>query len=219
MHIPDGFLSGNINIATYAASALIGGYSIKRCNADFSEKQVPLLGVTASFIFAAQMINFPVGGGTSGHFLGAALAAILMGPYAACLIMTLVLVIQCLGFADGGLTALGSNIFNMGIVGGFSSYFIFLIFKKLLPKTKKGFIAAAAITSWLSIVLVSAACALELAVSGTSPIHVALPAMVGVHVVIGVGEAMITTTVLSVVYASRPDLMPLAERDQRGYNV
>lgn len=211
MHIPDGFLSGNINLATYAASIAICAFSIKKCNENFGEKHIPLLGVTSSFVFAAQMLNIPIGGGTSGHFLGAALAAILMGPYAACLIMTLVLIIQCLGFADGGLTALGSNIFNMGIVGGFGSYFIFCALKKILPKTKNGFITAAAATSWLSIVLASGFCAIELAASGTSPFRVVLPAMLGSHALIGIVEAIITTTVLSVVYASRPDLVMMVD--------
>ncbi|MFC1855256.1 energy-coupling factor ABC transporter permease [Thermodesulfobacteriota bacterium] len=207
MHIPDGFLSGNINLATYAISAAIGGYSVKRCNKDFGDKHVPLLGVTSAFIFAAQMLNFPVAGGTSGHFLGAALAAILMGPYAACLIMTLVLIIQCLGFADGGLSALGSNIFNMGIIGGFGSYYIFITLKAIFPKSKGGFMVAAFITSWLSVMLASGFCAVELAASGTSPLKIVLPAMLSVHSVIAVGEAIITTTVLSVVFASRPDLV------------
>lgn len=207
MHIPDGFLTGGVNIATYAVSAAVCGYSIKKCNKEFSDKQVPLLGVTAAFVFAAQMLNFPIGGGTSGHFLGAALAAILMGPYAACLIMALVLVIQCLGFADGGLSALGSNIFNMGIIGGFGSYYIFIVLKKLLPKNRTGFMASVAITSWLSVILASSFCALELAISGTSPIKVVFPAMIGVHTIIAVGEAIITTTVISIVYASRPDLV------------
>ncbi len=207
MHIPDGFLSGGINIAAFAASAAVCGYSIKKCGNDLGDKQVPLLGVTAAFIFAAQMLNFPVAGGTSGHFLGATLAAILMGPAATCLILALVLILQCLGFADGGLTALGSNIFNMGVVGGFGSYFIFIMLKKFLPDSRGRFMAAAAITSWVTVMLVTALVALELAVSGTSPFAVVFPAMLGVHAIIGVGEAIITTTVLSVIYASRPDLI------------
>jgi cobalt/nickel transport system permease protein len=207
MHIPDGFLSGGINIATYAVSASVCGYSIKRCNKEFGDKHVPLLGVTAAFVFAAQMLNFPVAGGTSGHFLGAALAAILMGPYAACLIMSLVLIIQCLGFADGGLTALGSNIFNMGVIGGFGSYYIFIGLKKIFPDSKGGIMAAASLTSWLSVVLASSFCAFELALSGTSPLRIVLPAMLSVHTIIAVGEAIITSTVISVVYVSRPDLV------------
>ena len=211
MHIADGVLSHEINIATFAIAAAVCAYSIKKCNKDFGDKQVPLLGVTSAFIFAAQLLNFPIGGGTSGHFLGAALAAILMGPYAACLIMTLVLIIQCLGFADGGLTALGSNIFNMGIIGGFSSYFVFVLFKKLLPKNMNGFIVAAAITSWTSVMLSSAFCALEVGASGTLPMSFVLPSMLGFHAIIGLGEALITTTVLSIVCASRPDLVSTAE--------
>jgi cobalt/nickel transport system permease protein len=209
MHIPDGFLNGEINIATYAASALICGYSIRKCEKGFGEKQVPLLGVTAAFIFAAQMINFPIAVGTSGHFLGAAMAAILMGPYAACVIMTMVLIIQCLGFADGGLTALGSNIFNMGIIGGFGSYYIFTAIKKILPKSHTSFMIAASITSWLSIMLASGFCALELALSGTVEFAIVFPAMLSVHAIIGIGEAIITSTVILIIHQSRPDLVSM----------
>ena len=123
MHIPEGFVSGSINVATYAVSIVACGLAVSRANKTVGERQIPLLGVTAAFIFAAQMLQFPVAGGTSGHFLGALLAAVLLGPLNACLIMALVLAIQCLAFADGGLTALGTNIFNMGIIGGSGCYY------------------------------------------------------------------------------------------------
>ncbi|MCK4789889.1 MAG: energy-coupling factor ABC transporter permease [Desulfobacteraceae bacterium] len=207
MHIPDGFVSGPVNVATYAASIAVCGLAVARANKTIGERQVPLLGVTAAFIFAAQMLQFPVAGGTSGHFLGALLAAVLLGPLNACLIMTLVLGIQCLAFADGGLTALGTNIFNMGIIGGIGCYYLFQALKSILPKTRRGFLAAVAISAWSSVVLASAVCALELAVSGTSPLKVALPAMTVVHALIGLGEAIITTVVISIVLASRPDLV------------
>lgn len=207
MHIPDGFVSGPINIATYAGSIVVCGLAISRANKTMGERQVPLLGVTAAFIFAAQMLNFPIGGGTSGHFLGALLAAVLLGPLNACLIMALVLAIQCLAFADGGLTALGTNIFNMGIVGGIGCYYLFQSLKAVLPKTRGGFLAAVAIAAWISVVLASAVCALELSISGTSPLSVVLPTMIGLHALIGIGEAIITTVVISTVLASRPDLV------------
>ena len=207
MHIPDGFVSGPINAATYAASAAVCGLAVMRANKTLGERQIPLLGVTAAFVFAAQMLNFPIAGGTSGHFLGAVLAAVLLGPFNAFLIMALVLAIQCLVFADGGLTALGTNIFNMGIIGGIICYWLFLGLKFVLPKTRGGFLAAVAIAAWSSVVIASGVCALELAVSGTSPLKVALPAMVGVHALIGFGEAIITTVVISIVLASRPDLV------------
>ena len=207
MHIPDGFVSGPINVATYIVSAAVCGLAVMRANKTLGERQIPLLGVTAAFVFAAQMLNFPIAGGTSGHFLGAVLAAVLLGPFKAFLIMALVLAIQCLGFADGGLSALGTNIFNMGIVGGIICYWFFLGIKSILPKTRRCFLAAVAIAAWSSVVLASAVCALELAVSGTSPLKVALPAMTAVHILIGVGEAIITTVVISIVLTARPDLV------------
>ncbi len=208
MHIPDGFLDAKTAITTAIASTGGLGYAVKEIRKKLGDKHIPLLGVTAAFIFAAQMLNFPVAGGTSGHFLGGALAAILLGPWASLLIMTVVLVVQCLGFADGGLTALGANVFNMGIVGGvLTYYFIFIPLKKALPKTKRGFLTASAIAAWASVFIASIICSLELVISGKSPLNVALPAMAGVHVLIGIGEAIITVVVLSVVMQVRPDLI------------
>lgn len=207
MHIPDGFLDPKTWASAAAASTGVISYSMAKIKEKLQDKQLPLLGVLAAFIFAAQMLNFPVVGGTSGHFLGAALAAVFLGPWAACLIMTVVLVVQCLGFADGGLTALGANIFNMGLIGGILGYYIFTAIKKILPRTRLGFLSAAAAAAWLSVVIASAACATQLAISGTSPLNIVLPAMVGVHMIIGVGEAIITTAVVAVVLNTRPDLV------------
>ncbi len=209
MHIPDGmFLHGAaVHGTTAVASAAACGVALWRANRTLGERQAPLLGVTAAFIFAAQMLNFPIAGGTSGHFLGAALAAILLGPWNAVLVMTVVLSIQCLLFADGGLTALGSNVFNMGLVGGAAGYAVFAALRRLLPRTRAGFLAAVASAAWLSVVLAAAACAVELAVSDTIPLTVALAAMVGWHAIIGVGEAIITAGALSLVLAERPDLL------------
>jgi cobalt/nickel transport system permease protein len=165
------------------------------------------MGVTAAFIFAAQMLNFPVAGGTSGHFLGAVFSSVLLGPWASLLIMTIVLIVQCLGFADGGLTALGSNIFNMGIIGALGGYGIFSIIYTLFRKSRKGFFVALAVSSWFSIVMGASAAAIELAISGTSPLKIALPAMAGVHAIIGMGEAIITTTAVSLILKTRPDLV------------
>jgi len=208
MHIPDGFLSFEVNAATAAVSAACCAVAIRHANRTLGERQIPMLGVAGAFIFAAQMLNFPIAGGTSGHFLGSTLAAVLLGPLNGCLVMAIVLAIQCLVFADGGLTALGSNIFNAGVVGALLGYPIFTGLRALLPGNRAGLIGAAAVASWASIVLASAACALELALSGTSPIRQALPAMTLVHAVIGIGEAIITATVLSAVLGVRPDLLP-----------
>lgn len=207
MHIPDGFVSTPINAAMIVVSAAACGLAARKSRRSLEDRQVPLLGVTAAFIFAAQMLNFPVAAGTSGHFLGAALAFVMLGPWNACLIMAMVLIIQCLGFADGGLSALGTNIFNMGVVGGIGCYYIFRMLLWLLPTTRAGFMAAVAVSAWLSVVLAASFCALELGLSGTSPLRLALPAMMGVHAVIGVGEGLITTAVLSVVISARRDLV------------
>ena len=207
MHIPDGFLSGGLNAAGYIVSAGVMGLALAKARRESDDKTVPLMGVTAAFVFAAQMLNFPVAGGTSGHFLGAAMAAILLGPLKGCLIMAMVLFVQCIGFANGGLTSLGTNIFNMGIVAGIGGYFIFRGLNGILPDRKGSFFAAAGISSWFSVVIASGFCAVELAVSGTSPLGLVLPAMVGVHAIIGVGEAIITVAVLSMVYGYRPDLI------------
>ena len=207
MHIPDGFLSHGVNAAAFVISSGACAYGVKRVNRNFGEREVPLMGVTAAFIFAAQMINFPVPGGTSGHFLGAVFSSVLLGPWAGLIIMTIVLVVQCLGFADGGLTAIGSNIFNMGIIGALGGYGIFYILFTLLQKTRKGFFIALAISSWFSIVMGASAAAIELAISGTSPLQITLPTMAGIHAIIGVGEAMITTAAISLILKARPDLV------------
>ena len=207
MHIPDGFVNIPLSAAAYAASGGLTAAALRHAGRDLGEKQVPFLGVTAAFVFAAQMLNFPVAGGTSGHFLGAMLAAVLLGPLNAFLVLAVVLTIQCLGFADGGLTALGVNIFNMGFIGGVVSYGFFAALRAVLPKTRGAFLAAVGVAAWLSVTLAAAACAVELAASGTVPLRLALPAMAGVHAIIGVGEALITVAVVSMVLQSRPDLV------------
>jgi cobalt/nickel transport system permease protein len=208
MHIPDGFL----NVATLATTgvASAGGIAgaIRVTRDGLKEKQVPLMGVLAAFIFAAQMLNFPIAGGTSGHFMGAALAAILLGPWAALLIMACVLVAQSLVFQDGGLLALGANIFNMGILGSLGGYVVYRLVRAIAGSGRRSTLVAAFSGAWFSIVLASVACAVELAVSGTSPMPVVLPAMAGVHALIGIGEGLVTTAVLGVVMATRADLIP-----------
>ena len=207
MHIPDGFLSHGINAAAFVISAAACTYGVKKVNRSFGEREVPIMGVTAAFTFAAQMINFPIAGGTSGHFLGAVFSSVLLGPWAGLLMMTIVLIVQCLGFADGGLTAIGSNIFNMGVIGALGGYSIFYILFTIFQKSRKGFFVALTIASWLSIVMGASAAAIELALSGTSPLNIALPAMAGIHAIIGVGEAIITTAAISLILKTRPDLV------------
>jgi cobalt/nickel transport system permease protein len=209
MHIPDGFLNIATVATTYAVSAGGVGNAVRVANKKLGEKQVPLMGILAAFIFAAQMLNFPIAGGTSGHFLGAALAAILLGPWAAVLIMSCVLIAQCLIFQDGGLLALGANIFNMGIVASFSSYYIYRLVTLLMGDGRRGILVGGFAGAWVSVFLASIFCALELAVSGASPMGIVLPAMAGVHALIGIGEGLITGAVLSLVLATRADLLQL----------
>lgn len=210
MHIPDGFVSGTINGATAIVAVSALAFSVVRVKQEFKDKDfaVPLLATLAAFVFAAQMLNFPIGGGTSGHFLGAVTAAALLGPWSACSILSVVLVIQGLLFGDGGITALGSNILNMGIIGGILTYPIMRGIRALLPAGRNGYFISAALASWISVVLASSVCAFELALSGTSPLKVAFPAMVGTHAIIGIGEAMIAVAVLTAVAVARPDIIP-----------
>lgn len=207
MHIPDGFLSGGICAGSFVLSFGALALAVRKAGRDLEEKQIPVLGVTAAFVFAAQMINFPIAVGVSGHFLGAFLASLLLGPLPACLVISLVLTIQCLLFADGGLTALGANILNLGIVGGIGGFALFSIVRKLFPNDRTGFLTSAGICAFCSVVLASAFCAVELALSGASPFGFVFPALTGVHALIGIGEAMVTTAVLSLVLNTRPDLV------------
>lgn len=206
MHIPDGFLSPPVWASAWAIS--VGGisYALKKVRDSLRDKMVPLMGIMAAFIFAAQMLNFPVLGGTSGHLLGGVLAAVFLGPYAGAIVLAVVLIVQCIIFQDGGITALGANIFNMSIVGALGGYYVYNILRKAISG-KKGVFIGSVVAAWLSIVVASAVCALQLALSGTSPLYIVLPAMVIVHAFIGIGEAIITVLVVSFVLKVRPDLI------------
>ncbi|MEM3420708.1 MAG: energy-coupling factor ABC transporter permease [Candidatus Hadarchaeum sp.] len=207
MHIPDGFLSWEVWAPLWALAVLIITFAVWKTNKKLSDKHVPLLGVLAAFIFAAQMLNVPVAGGTSGHLLGGVLVAVFVGPLAGSIVMSSIFAVQAIFFQDGGITALGANIINMGLIGTIIGFYIYLAFTKI-SKTK-GVIIGAAVASWISVVLASAACALELAASGTSPLWIALPAMVGIHSIIGVIEAAMTVTVIGFVMKTRSDLLNL----------
>ncbi|MGD2041930.1 MAG: energy-coupling factor ABC transporter permease [Anaerolineae bacterium] len=211
MHIPDGFVSTGTAAATWLASAGSIGYAVRRVNRELQERQVPLMGVTAAFIFAAQMMNFTVAGGTSGHLLGGALAAILLGPWAGMLVLTSVLAVQALLFQDGGLLALGANIFNMAVVGVLVGWVVYTALRRLLGARTWATMVSGFAAAWLSVVVASLVAAAELAISGTSPWVVALPAMGLVHILIGIGEGMITVGVLAFLQAARPDLLTLRQ--------
>ena len=207
MHIPDGFLEPGVAAAAGAVAVGAVGYGLHRADRELSEERVPLLGVTAAFVFAVQMLNFPVAGGTSGHLLGAALAAVLLGPWLACLVMTVVLTMQAFVFADGGISALGANVLNMGVIGALVVGFGMQWGRHVLPRTRTGFLAIVAIGSWAAVMAGAGATALELAFSDTLPLAAALPAMLGVHALIGIGEAVITVAAVGAVLSARPDLV------------
>jgi len=196
MHLPDGFLSFPVTIAT-AATAVSGiSLAIKKLKKKMADRLIPQMAVLAAFIFAAQMFNFPIGGGTSGHLLGALIAAVLLGPFAASIILTCVLIIQCLIFQDGGLLALGANITNMALIGVYSGYFVYIALRKTNDKI------AIFVASWASVVSASFACASELFLSGTAPANVLFPAMIGIHAIIGMGEGIISIIVVEFVRRS-----------------
>ncbi len=206
MHIPDGFLALNTWVPTWGIAIGWLGYCLKKTRSILNDKTIPLMGVMSAFIFAAQMVNFPIAVGTSGHLLGGVLAGVLLGPYAGSLVIAVVLTVQCLIFQDGGLTALGANIVNMSLIGTAGAYCIYAGIKYVLKKNR-GFRIAVVVASWFSVVIASMACALELAFSGTMPLKIVLPAMIGVHAIIGIGEAVITVLVFSYVLKVRADLL------------
>ncbi|MDD2708528.1 MAG: energy-coupling factor ABC transporter permease [Verrucomicrobiae bacterium] len=220
MHIPDGFLDARTLAASAVLSAGAVGLALRQCRSgDGADRRLPLLGMTAAFVFAAQMINFPVLGGTSGHLMGAVLAAVLLGPAAAMVSMTCVLILQCLLFGDGGVLALGANVFNMAVLGTLSGYAVCRLSGGLLPGLR-GKLAGAGAGAWVSVVVASASCAGQLALSGTAPAGMVLPAMVFVHMLIGLGEAAITVLVLWVIAGARRDLLEDdPERSAAGWRV
>jgi len=209
MHIPDGFINAPTALTTGAVSAGGVAYALRSARATLDDRRIPLVGVTSAFVFAVQMLNFPVGLGTSGHLIGGALAAILLGPWMAVLVLSVVLLVQGLFFADGGMTAIGANISLMGIVAGFGGYYLFRSLASVLPRGRGGYLAATAVTAWASVVLASVLCSFYLLANGF-PGQV-LPVMVGLHALIGLGEAAITTAVVAAVVATRPDLVATAD--------
>jgi cobalt/nickel transport system permease protein len=209
LHIPDGFLSGGVALACGVLAIAAVAYALRVANVELDEARVPLLGVLAAFIFAAQMLNFPIAGGTSGHFLGATLAAVLLGPWLACLVMAVVIAVQAFAFADGGISALGANVLNMGVLGALLAGLLVAGLVKAIPHSRAAFLSVVGVVSWLAVMVGAAATSVELAVSDTVPLATSLPAMLGVHALIGIGEAVITVAAVSAVLVSRPDLVAL----------
>jgi cobalt/nickel transport system permease protein len=213
LHIPDGFLTLVISLVFWALTALAVGTAISKTNQSLGEKQIPLMGVMAAFVFAAQMLNFPVVGGTSGHFLGGALAAIVLGPWAGILVMTAVISIQALLFQDGGLLVMGANIFNMGILTALIGFGLYRLSSRVGKPVRLG---VAGFAAWLSTVASALLTALQLWLSGTSRLEIVVPAMLGVHLLIGLGEAIITVAALGFIEQARPDLLSAEKTASQG---
>lgn len=206
MHIPDGFLDAKTAAATGALA--VGGLALalRQVRLRLPRRRVPLMGLAAAFVFAAQMLNFPIAGGTSGHLMGGVLAAVLLGPSAAVVVMSAVLIVQCFLFADGGVLALGTNVFNMAVLGTVGGYGVYRVTRRLMPGLR-GLVFAAAFAGWCSTVLAALGCTGELAWSGTVAWRVAFPAMANIHMLIGLGEAVITALVVVGIARARPELV------------
>jgi cobalt/nickel transport system permease protein len=209
MHVPDGFLNVQTSIATGVIAAVGVGLALRGTRNELNERTAPLAGVVAAFVFATQMVNFPVGAGTSGHLLGGALAAALVGPWTGVLVISVVLIVQALIFADGGLTALGTNITLMGLVGVGAAWLVIVGVRRVLPKRLSSVPIAAAIGALVSVPAAATAFTILFEIGGVAdiPVGMVLAAMVGWHGLIGVGEAVITGLVVSAVVATRPDLV------------
>ncbi|WP_371598273.1 energy-coupling factor ABC transporter permease [Streptomyces sp. NBC_00564] len=209
MHVPDGFINAPVSAVTGVVAAGAIAVSLKGARRELDEKTAPLAGLVAAFIFAVQMLNFPVAAGTSGHLLGGALAAILVGPYTGVLCVSVVLLMQGILFADGGLTALGVNITDMAIVTTVVAYAVFRGLVKVLPRGRRSITAAAFVSALLSVPAAAVAFTLIYAVGGTTDVSIdkVATAMVGVHILIGLGEAAITALTVGAVVAVRPDLV------------
>jgi cobalt/nickel transport system permease protein len=209
MHIPDGFIDGTTSAGAGIVAAGGLGAALRRAGQVLDERRVPLAGLVAAFVFAVQMLNFPVASGTSGHLLGGALAAVLVGPSVGAVCVSVVLLVQALLFADGGLSALGLNVLNMALIGTFAAYLLFVALRRVLPSRPGSVVVASGVAAGLSVVVASVAFAVEYALGGTggASVTAVVGAMVGVHTLIGIGEGIITALVVSAVLSTRPDLV------------
>lgn len=209
MHIPDGFINAPVSAAAGAVAIGLTAVAVKKASDELDERRAPLAGLVAAFVFAVQMLNFPVAGGTSGHLLGGVLAAVLVGPWTGAICIALVLLIQGLVFADGGLSALGLNVLNMAFVGGVGGYAVFRAIRGILPKTKPMVVFGSGVAAGISVVMASTAFFAEYWLGGTTEVSLrtVFVAMVGVHTLIGIGEGIITFLTVGAVMAVRPDLV------------
>ena len=214
MHIPDGFINVPTALVFLALAVLIAGVALRGTRSALDDKTAPLAGLAAVFIFAVQMLNFPVAAGTSGHLMGGALAAILVGPSAAILAVLVVLVVQAIVFHDGGLVALGLNIFNISIVAVISAWLVYSVVTKVLPKTRLGVLTGTALASFISVPLSAMMFVVQYGIGGTTSLDLGAvtAAMLSVHLLIGLGEAAITVMTVGAVLSVRPDLVYGARR-------
>jgi cobalt/nickel transport system permease protein len=208
MHIPDGFLSNQVAVSLNVVSGAGVLYAARQVKVDVSGRAVPIMGMLAAFVFAAQMLNFPVLGGTSGHLIGGSLLAILLGPMAGSLTMTTVVLAQALFMQDGGLVALGANIFNISSVTCFSGYAVYRLLRGA-PEGGRQLLVAGFFAGWVSLMAGAACCAIEMGLSGAIPMRLGLATMLGYHAAVGVVEGMLTAGVLSFLFKVRPDLMKI----------
>jgi cobalt/nickel transport system permease protein len=213
MHIPDGFLNLAISVIFWLVTIALLAIATRRTQNELGERQIPLMGIMAAFIFAAQMINFPVAGGTSGHMLGGALAAIVLGPWAGMLVMASVIGLQALLFQDGGLLVMGANIFNMGLLTVLIGYGLY---RSVAGQSRGVRLTVSGVAAWLSVMAGALSTSLQLWLSGTSPLGIVMPAMLGVHALIGLGEALITVAALAFIMQTRPTLLEPTEVKARG---
>ena len=204
LHIPENILSIGVSIVCWIITALTLSIAISRTNKSLGERQVPLMGVMAAFIFAAQMINFPILGGTSGHLLGGVLAAITLGPWAGMLVMTAVIAVQALLFQDGGLIVMGANILNMGLITIAIGYGLY---RGVARGSRTLKLVVAGIAAWFSVLAGALFTSIEIWLSGNAQLQIVIPAMLGIHALIGIGEALITVAALTFIFRSRPDLL------------
>jgi len=219
-HIPDGFLSAPVMAGTAAASVAALSVAVRRSRRQLEEREAPVLGAATAFVFAAQMLNFPLGAGTSAHLLGGVLIGVILGPWAGMLVMFAVLLVQALLFQDGGIGALGANTLNMAVLGVGGGVLAYRWLLALLGAGQRRRVAAAAVAAFLSTLLVGSAVAAELAISGTVPLVPALVAVGGGHLLMGVGEAVITGAILAAVLRARPELVSgIAEPSRVGRTI
>lgn len=206
LHIPDGFMSAPVAAVGWVMTIIAVAFAARMADRQLDARAVPLMGVMAAFIFAAQMMNFPVAGGTSGHLVGGALAVLLLGPWAGIIVVAAVVALQAVLFQDGGIAVMGLNILNMSVLSALSAWLIVSVGKPLM-KNRGGMLAVTFVAAWVSVMVAALATTLQLAISDTSPLDVALPAMMSVHALIGIGEGLVTAAALGFVVATRPDLV------------